>query len=79
MGVIKEVEGFEFSRFIDNLSLFLLKLRSEKAVSDNEIRLYTLFIDGLAYSRSGSPELWEFLESQLENAFVKAHEKKIST
>jgi len=51
----------------------LLRLRSENAVSDNEVQLYSSLLSGFGLlAFQGSNEFWTMLETQLQNAIEKA-------
>ena len=57
---------------MEQLSEDLLKLRPEKAVTDDEVRLYMSYIMAFANTHQGSPEFWEMLTTKLEGAIKKA-------
>ena len=68
----------EFNDFLDQLSEYLLKLKSIKAVSDNEVKLYSTFIRNYAYYQQGSPLFWEMLETKLERAVKKVKQPDVA-
>jgi site-specific recombinase XerC len=63
---------------IEQLSQYLLKLKSEKAVSDNEVNLYATLISVFSeYETTVDKEFWTMLETQLQSAIERAKKPAI--
>jgi hypothetical protein len=71
MNTSELMEAEEHKQLMDSIAEDVMK-RSEKAVSDDELRLYTNLIMAFADYPHGSPAFWDLCISKLRSAIEKA-------